>query len=159
MNLYTNYKEKLKPTPSDIEGPFYLPGAPFRNKLTENPELTISGKVYNISGDILKNAILDFWQADPKGVYDEKGYEFRGKVAAEGGGGEYRLETVRPGDYKISDTEYRCSHIHVKVSCIGYKTLTTQLYFKDDKYNSTDHWFNPVMVIPDNGKFDFVLEN
>ena len=103
-------------------------------------------------------ALLDFWQADAKGEYDETGFEFRGKVQA-GADGAYKLETIEPGDYAIGPNEYRCAHIHIKVSAPGFKLLTTQLYFNGDQYNATDHWFNSAMVIgnPD-GHFDFVLE-
>lgn len=153
------------PTPSDIEGPFYKPDAPFNRNIsyvpytdTVYPIITLTGRVFNIYGELLPGAILDFWQADVKGEYDMKGFNFRGKIKADDQA-SYELKTVEPGDYQIGTNEYRCSHIHVKVSCDGYKLLTTQLYFYGDKYNATDHWFNPSMIItqPD-GFFDFVLE-
>jgi protocatechuate 3,4-dioxygenase beta subunit len=152
------------PTPTDIEVPFYKPDAPFDNKLylpyayTAYPIIILTGRVFNIYGDLLPGAVLDWWQADPKGEYDMNGFNFRGKIKADAQA-NYELRTVEPGDYQIGTNEYRCAHIHVKVSCDGYKLLTTQLYFYGDKYNPTDHWFNPSMIItqPD-GFFDFVLE-
>jgi protocatechuate 3,4-dioxygenase beta subunit len=164
MSVYPEYqifkhvkaaKPKLKPTQEDIEGPFYKEGAPYKDVFVEGGELTLIGNVRGIDGELLDNAVLDFWQADPTGTYDNEGYTLRGKVLTNGGG-EYKLTTVRPGYYKISDNEHRCAHIQVKVSAPGYKTLTTQLYFENSEYNDTDNWFNPELVIKD-GVFNFVL--
>jgi protocatechuate 3,4-dioxygenase beta subunit len=152
----------LKPTPPDILGPFYKEGAPFifGGEMVADPTLHLSGRVMDTDGNPV-GATLDFWQANEKGEYDLDGYHFRGKVQAEPGGCVYELHTARPGDYKISDPgqpeEFRCAHIHVIVTAEGYKPLTTQLYFPDDKFNSTDHWFSESRVIR-GGTFDFVLE-
>lgn len=164
---YKNKKSSIKreivlegktPTPSDIEGPFYMANAPFRNILTDTPTIILTGRVFDIDGSLLSGAILDFWQANANGIYDMEQYYFRGKIKVDAQA-NYTLKTLEPGDYQIGPNEYRCSHIHVKVSCNGYKLLTTQLYFYGDKYNTTDHWFNPAMIIDKpNGFFDFVLE-
>lgn len=157
---YQEFKSKLQPTPSDIEGPFYKENAPFNNELHDFPSLFLTGKVLDIDGKLLLDAILDVWQADENGVYDNVGFNLRGKVKVDGNG-EYKLTTIIPGDYQINDNppDFRCAHIHFKVSAKGYKLLTTQLYFPDDKYNATDHWFDPRRVIQHpNGVFDFVLE-
>jgi protocatechuate 3,4-dioxygenase beta subunit len=156
---------KLPPTPSDIEGPFYLAGAPFIDSGLISPDsnLFVSGTVMTTNGDAVE-AVLDIWQADAEGVYDEKGYGLRGKVKAvvsERGKSCYSFQTIMPGDYQIAETppDFRCAHIHVKVTADGCKPLTTQLYFADDKYNATDHWFDKRRVIQHpNGTFDFVLE-
>ncbi len=171
---YQAYRPKgrhlaMKPTPPDIEGPFYLAGAPIQDHLCDNPTLHLHGKIFDTDGNPASPAgdqlVLDFWQADANGVYDENGYKFRGKVIARFSdlGNTYSLHTIRPGDYKISDTEFRCSHIHVKVTCPGFISLTTQIYFRDDPFNQTDHWFDASRVIKDGpvpsvGIFDFVLK-
>jgi protocatechuate 3,4-dioxygenase beta subunit len=157
---------KLAPTTADIEGPFYLAGAPRIESgvLAEGGNLIVSGFVRNQDGDAL-DAVLDVWQADAHGVYDEKGFHLRGKIRCLSDTG-YGFRTIRPGDYKIADDppDFRCAHIHVKVTADGFKPLTTQLYFADDKYDETDHWFSPDRVIdfgrtrvPGQGRFDFVL--
>jgi len=160
-------------TPADILGPFYRPGAPFRTSLIPdhdeiNPanKLTLTGTVKGPAGDVPTNAYIEFWQADPDGRYDVAGPGFRGIQQIKPDGG-YELHTVRPGDYDISDPgapephEFRCAHIHVKVWIDGKDVLTTQLYFADDKYNATDHWFDPRRVVPFTGgagRFDFVVK-
>lgn len=158
---YQACKSELLPTTADIEGPFYKSGAPERVQIAEKPTLTLSGKVMNTKGEAIPFALLDFWQANEKGEYDNTGFTLRGKQSAESDG-IYTLLTVHPGDYQIDVNEFRCSHIHVKLSAPGYKSLTTQLYFSGDPYNATDHWFSIDRVIGSvkDSKivFDFVLE-
>lgn len=155
----------MKPTPSDIEGPYYVPGAPVAQVylvLCPDPTLQISGQVFDTAGKLLSGATVDIWQADAAGVYDNSGttFGFRGKIQTDDQAC-WRLNTVEPGDYQIGPNEFRCAHIHAKVWAPGYQMLTTQLYFNGDKYNATDHWFNQAMVVGDGTgtfSFDFVLE-
>src|SRR5258708_2880451 len=98
---------KLPPTSSDIEGPFYLAGAPIRKdgvlfKVTSRADksLTVSGFVRNTDGESL-DAVLDIWQADAEGVYDEHGYKLRGKISCLSDTG-YGFQTIVPGDYQIA---------------------------------------------------------
>lgn len=154
----------LKPTPSDIEGPFYKADAPFRESLVKDSTLTILGKIYNEDGDVLPAAILEYWQADEKGDYDLEGWHLRGRGVVNEHG-DYQFNTVIPGEYKLDEGGIRCPHIHIKIGAPGYKTLTTQLYFPDNQYNSTDHWFDPRRVLnleplfkDEIALFDFVLE-
>jgi protocatechuate 3,4-dioxygenase beta subunit len=159
--------KNLEPTPSDITGPYYKDGTSFVHALCEHPTLAVEGSVLSTSGELLVDAVLDVWQADEFGVYDNEGYNFRGKFSTQGSvlipPGNYRIETVQPGNYKISDPgepdEFRCAHIHFKVSAPGFKVLTTQLYFPSDVHNKEDHWFDPRRVInTPKGFFNFVLE-
>jgi protocatechuate 3,4-dioxygenase beta subunit len=159
--LYQQHKTQLVPTSGDIEGPFYKAGAPFCYNLRTvedwaHPPLQLHGSVMAVDGTLLSEVVLDFWQADSKGVYDNDGFNFRGKVRSHKDG-TYNLETIRPGDYQIDVNEFRCSHIHVKVKAPGFVPLTTQLYFSEDQYNATDHWFDKRRVIGEDGRFDFVL--
>jgi len=158
----------LPPTPADIEGPFYKAGAPESEHHTlvlGEPEhasgkLYLSGRVLATPGFTITGALLDVWQADKNGNYDMISFIFRGKVQTSYVG-EYAIETIVPGDYQIADNppDFRCAHIHFKVSADGFKPLTTQLYFKDDKFNATDHWFDPRRTVDHPvGTFDFVLE-
>lgn len=119
------------PTPRDMEGPFYKAGAPLRGSLVEpgakTERLVLSGRVLSRDCKPLANASLDFWHADDKGDYDNSGYRYRGRVAADGEG-RYCLETIFPALYPG-----RPRHIHVKVQAApGGRILTTQLYFREE---------------------------
>lgn len=116
-----------KPTPADIEGPFYKAGAPARASLAEPgskaERLVLSGAVRSADCRTLSGVTLDFWHADADGSYDNSGYRYRGVVTTDAAG-RYRLETNLPPPYMG-----RPRHIHVKLQRPGGKVLTTQLYF------------------------------
>lgn len=115
------------PTPGDMEGPFYKPGAPARSSLAEPgvkaDKLVLTGRVLTRDCKPVPGALLDFWHADEKGDYDNEGYRYRGKVTTDAEG-RYRLETILPAIYPG-----RPRHIHVKAQAPGAKALTTQIYF------------------------------
>lgn len=148
------------PTTPDILGPKYKPGAPFRESFLLHPTLTVSGEVLDTASRPIVGAVLDVWQADEQGAYDDAGFELRGKVRTDRDG-IYVFHTVKPGHYQIGPDEYRPGHLHFKVSADGFKPLTTQLYFPDDPHNDSDHWFDARRVVTELGtgkcEFTFVL--
>ncbi len=108
------------PTAADAEGPFYLPNAPVRSVLGRG--LVVTGTVRSAGSCApIPGARLEWWQANPRGQYDDA---HRATQAADGEG-RYRLETSVPGLYPG-----RPIHLHAKVSAPGYRGLTTQLYPK-----------------------------
>ena len=145
------------PTPRDAEGPFYKAGAPLRASLaqagTKAERLVLTGRVLARDCEPLPNALLDFWQADERGEYDNAGFRYRGQLRADAEG-RYRVETVMPGLYPG-----RPRHIHVKVQgAAGGRVLTTQIYFGDSAA--------PARLVAKTGRgkgalqaaFDFVLQ-
>ena len=64
-------------TATDIEGPFFIPSAPFRAEVCPPLEpgkvLVIRGRVYgHDSKKPLANAVIDIWQADDTDVLQER---------------------------------------------------------------------------------------
>jgi protocatechuate 3,4-dioxygenase beta subunit len=154
-----------KLTKSDMLGPFYKENAPFKQRLGEGIEgerLIITGKVMNMRCQPLKDAILDVWQANSTGEYDNKGFTLRGKVKTNNDG-IYLIDTIIPKEYSTGDIT-RPGHIHLKVGVPNQPTLTTQLYFEGDPYLTELEDKSLVMKTTEaNGtkkaKFDFVIEN
>jgi len=120
----------VSPTPSDMEGPYFLAGSPERASLIEpgmgGTPLTITGYVLTTDCLPVAGAKIEFWQADANGEYDLQGYRLRGHVFSDKAG-RYQIETIIPAAY-----ETRPPHIHVKVLPPGQPGLTTQLYFPGD---------------------------
>lgn len=153
-----------KPTESDMLGPFYKEDAPFKQRLGEGIEgerLIITGKVMDMRCQPLKGAILDIWQANSTGEYDNKGFTLRGKVKTNSDG-VYLIDTIIPKEYGQGDIT-RPGHIHLKVGVPNQPTLTTQLYFEGDPYLTDLEDKSLIMKITEsNGtkkaKFDFVIE-
>jgi protocatechuate 3,4-dioxygenase beta subunit len=134
-----------QPTPSLTEGPYYRSGSPERTSLLEpgmtGTRLTLTGRVLSAGCRPVAGALLDFWQADARGAYDNAGYRLRGHQLTDASGA-YRLETVVPGLYPG-----RTEHIHVKVRQPGGRTLTTQLFFPGVAQNDRDGIFDRALLI------------
>jgi protocatechuate 3,4-dioxygenase beta subunit len=152
------------PTPSQTEGPYFTPNSPQRASLLEagmgGQRLVVAGTVLTTDCRPVQRALLDFWQADDAGEYDNQGYRLRGHQFSDADGA-WRLETVVPGLYTG-----RTRHIHVKVQAPDGPVLTTQLYFPGEPDNDRDGIFSPELVLGDvrdtgnarQGSFTFVLE-
>ena len=156
--------EQDEATPAQIEGPYYKRHSPQRTSLLEpgmtGTHLVVAGSVLAPDCRPLARVLVDFWQADAQGVYDNAGFRLRGHQFTDEAG-RYSLETAVPGLYPG-----RTRHLHVKVQAPNQPILTTQLYFPGEPSNATDGLFNPhlLMTVQDtsNGKaavFNFVLEN
>jgi protocatechuate 3,4-dioxygenase beta subunit len=150
-------------TPPQTAGPFFKPRSPERKSLLEpgipGTRIVLEGHVRSTRCKPVQGALIDFWQADGNGAYDNAGYRLRGHQFTDGAG-RYRLETVVPGLYPG-----RTRHFHVRVQAPNRPVLTTQLYFPGEPENKRDWIFNPKLVIAlrDSGgikaaNFDFVLD-
>lgn len=108
----------------------------------------------------VSGALLDFWQADDGGNYDNSGYTLRGHQYTDTSGA-FRLETIVPGLYPG-----RTRHIHVKVQAPSQPILTTQLYFPGEAGNASDGIFDASLLLQISegsdgsqlGQFVFVLD-
>jgi protocatechuate 3,4-dioxygenase beta subunit len=133
------------PTPPQMAGPFFTPNSPERRSLLEpnmaGTRLLLSGYVLNTNCQPAAGALLDFWQADDAGAYDNNGYRLRGHQFADDNG-YYALETIVPGLYPG-----RTRHIHVNVQAPNQRILTTQLYFPDEPANDRDRIYQPELVV------------
>ncbi len=151
------------PTLEQAEGPYFSPGSPLRRSLlepgTRGTRHVISGLVLAPDCRPLRRAVLDFWQADAAGEYDNAGFGLRGHQRTDANG-RYRLETVVPGLYPG-----RTRHLHVKVArARSAAVLTTQLYFPGEAANRGDGLHDPTLEMRmgrrgrvRTGRFDFVL--
>jgi protocatechuate 3,4-dioxygenase beta subunit len=155
-----------KLTESDMLGPFYKEGAPFKQRLgegvKEGERLIITGKVMDNRCQPIKDAILDVWQANSTGEYDNEGFTLRGKVKTNNDG-TYLIDTIIPHEYAAGDIT-RPGHVHLKVGSPNQPILTTQLYFEGDPYLSGLEDKSLILKLADeNGtkkaNFDFVIEH
>ena len=153
-----------EPTPALTEGPYFTPNSPRRRSIVPSgaagTRLALSGRVLTTAGKPIPRALIDFWQCDARGVYDNDGYRFRGHQLTDARG-RYSLTTVVPGLYPG-----RTRHIHVKVQAPREPVLTTQLFFPGVAANRDDGIFVRECVVRGWRKvqgrrvarFDFVLD-
>ncbi len=149
-------------TPAMTEGPYFKAGSPERNSLLDagvsGTKLVLTGYVLTPDCKPIAHALLDFWQANASGQYDNSGYKLRGHQFTDANG-RYQLTTIVPGLYPG-----RTEHIHVKVQAPSGPVLTTQLFFPGVQSNQSDSIFDPklLMTIQDSGdgqvaRYDFVV--
>jgi protocatechuate 3,4-dioxygenase beta subunit len=134
-----------KLTMAVTEGPFFKAGSPERSSLLDagvtGTQLTLTGYVLTADCKPVANALLDFWQANAQGQYDNAGYTLRGHQFTDATG-RYHLDTIVPGLYPG-----RTEHIHVKVQAPNGPLLTTQLFFPGSVDNQADQFYNPALLI------------
>ena len=145
------------------EGPFFKPSSPERAELIEpgmaGQPIELVGFVLTRNCKPVPGAVVDLWQADDRGDYDNSGFRLRGHQRADGEG-RYRFRTIVPGAYVG-----RTRHFHVKVAPPAGRLLTTQLYFPGEPQNARDGLFRKELLIRTAknqgslaGRFDFVLD-
>ena len=131
------------PTTTDILGPFYRPGAPFKTDLvqagTKGEILHFSGTVFGKDAKALKGALVEIWHCDENGVYDNTSYEYVYRSSFKtGADGKYNFKSIYPVPYAVNATLTRPAHIHMRISANGVQDLVTQVYFKGDKHIADD---------------------
>jgi protocatechuate 3,4-dioxygenase, beta subunit len=147
------FAEELTRTPRQTEGPFYpnkLPLDTDNDLLIVNDSITpavgevthLSGRILDAKGSPLRNALVEIWQCDNKGVYlhtadssrKQRDTNFQGFGRfLTGSSGEYYFRTIKPVPYTG-----RTPHIHFKVRQGSKELLTTQCYIKGFAGNEKD---------------------
>jgi hypothetical protein len=154
---------ETKPTPAAPAGPDFKARSPARASLLEpglgGTRLVLTGTVSGVRCGLIKHALLDFWQADARGVYDHNTFKLRGHQFSDDAGA-YHLETIVPGA-----SGKRAPSVHVTVQPSGKAPLTTQLFFPDMPQNQSDPAFRPELVIAmtdgrdgKSGAFNIILD-
>ncbi len=91
---------RLVPTAEMTLGPFFPPEfAAGANDLTgqvPGEVIEITGRVTQLDGRALDNVVIEIWQADPQGRYDNPDFLGWGRAATDAAG-TYRFKTVKPG--------------------------------------------------------------
>ena len=155
------FADELVKTPKQMEGPFYpnkLPLDTDNDLIIVNDTLTpavgeithLTGKVLDEKGNPIRNALVEIWQCDAKGVYlhtadsdrkkDQQDKHFQGFGRfLTGSTGEYYFRTIKPVPYPG-----RTPHIHYKIKKGGKELLVTQCYIKGHQGNERDGVYNGI---------------
>jgi len=147
-------------TPSTVEGPFHIPDAPEvahgASMAGSAPGIPcfVSGTVRGLDGKPIAGAVLDLWQTDGEGLYEEQRRTtepwMRGIYKSQADG-SYSVRTVAPISYTIpmdgpvgaffnrTDMSHmRPAHIHFAISAPGFHYLVTHLFQKGDEFIQND---------------------
>lgn len=162
----------LKETPSQTAGPYVHIGLiphmagfdifqnNFDNVLagaaTKGERVTIEGRVIDGSGTLVRDALIEIWQANAAGKYNHPGdrqdkvldTDFRGwgRSGTDFDTGIYRFDTIKPGPVSWRDGKIQAPHINVWVVARGINIgLSTRMYFSDEgELNRVDPVLNAI---------------
>jgi protocatechuate 3,4-dioxygenase beta subunit len=154
------FADQLMRTPQLTEGPYYPDRLPLdtdndliivgKNITPAVGQIThLSGRIIDVNGNPIKNAVIEIWQCDANAVYlhtsdsipraQQRDKNFQGFGRFETAStGEYRFRTIKPVPYPGRPGP----HIHVKVKKGGKELITTQMLIRGHPGNASDNIFN-----------------
>ena len=158
-------------------GPFHAEGSPMLEvggdlkRDNDGEPMLVRGRVVDATGRPVPRAQLDFWQAAVNGKYwqqdpEQDPHNLRFRMVT-GDDGAYAFTTVRPAPYTVpydgpvgdllragGRHAWRPAHFHFIVSAEGFRALTTEVFFADDRYIDEDAVFGvreSLLVTPQMG--------
>jgi protocatechuate 3,4-dioxygenase, beta subunit len=146
-------EELARKTAWVTEGPFYPPKLPLdtdNDLIIVNDSVTpavgeithLSGRLLDTSGEPIRNATIEVWEADSHGVYladrrsgarIDSNFQGFGRFLT-GTTGEYYFRTIKPTRYNGRPVP----HIHFKIKVKGREPWTTQLFVSGFPSNNQD---------------------
>jgi hydroxyquinol 1,2-dioxygenase len=159
-----NHRFSSDATESTVFGPFYRQGArelPMGASISldgRGEPTVVSGRVLSTDGTPIADALLDVWETDENGLYEQQDPEqpdmnLRGKFRTDSEG-HYCFVGIKPVSYAIPNDgpvgqllralgrhPFRPAHIHLLVSAQGFAPVTTHLFVKGDPYLDSDAVF------------------
>jgi protocatechuate 3,4-dioxygenase alpha subunit len=138
---------RLGTTPSATVGPYLAIGLTWPDGELAAAEGTpgafwLRGRVFDGAGDVVPDAMVETWQADPDGGFaspeDPRGAAsypgFRGYARAQTSTGEYRVHTLKPGRVPDGEGGLQAPHIDVSLFARGLlDRVVTRIYFADEE--------------------------
>lgn len=139
----------LKETPSQTAGPFVHIGLlpAIAGLTTQHPgphnvlarasalgeRIRIEGRIHDGAGALVKDALVELWQADANGQYGANDFMGFGRAATDFETGLFFFETIKPGRVPYRDGRMQAPHVSLSVFARGINIhLQTRLYFSDE---------------------------
>jgi hydroxyquinol 1,2-dioxygenase len=160
-------------TPNTVRGPFYRADAPHYPLGASisldgiGEPLLVSGRVQDLDGQPIAGAVIETWQANAQGFYENQQpdmqpeFNLRGLFKT-GQDGRFHYGTVRPSGYGVPDdgpvgllfkqASYslrRPAHLHFMISAPGFEPITTHIFDSSDPHLAGDAIFGvkPELVL------------
>ena len=146
-------RNMLPPTNEDTCGPYFP--IYFRDPALEDltrvdsgvvggpagEHIILRGRVFDRHGNLAHGVVMEFWQANAKGVYRNPSQAdhpdldpwFNGYGRLRTGTGAYTFRTIRPGA-----SEGRAPNITITLFSDGINRVVTQMFFDGEAANATD---------------------
>jgi protocatechuate 3,4-dioxygenase, alpha subunit len=142
---------RLATTPSATVGPYLAIGLTWADgphAVTEGTEGTegaiwLRGRVFDGNGDLVPDAMIETWQADPdgrfahpddpRGAATTPGFRGFGRSHTVEPAGEYGVLTLKPGRVPDGEGGLQAPHVDVSVFARGLlDRVVTRIYFADE---------------------------
>ena len=119
-------------------------GSVLTNPQTQGERIRIEGRVFDGIGTVLKDVLIETWQANAQGKYahpadrqpgKEIDANFRGwgRTCTDFNTGVYTLDTIKPGLVVGRNGRFMAPHINLWIVARGINLgLNTRLYFSDE---------------------------
>jgi hydroxyquinol 1,2-dioxygenase len=152
-------------TPMTLAGPFYradVPEMPAGSNLSRDgvgEAMQVSLQVTDLDGAPVPHALVDVWQANAHGRYENQDpdlqpeFNLRGRMRADTHG-QLTFRTIKPRGYFLPEDGpvgrlvnrlglrlERPAHLHFKVTASGFRTLVTHVFDRDDPAIGRDALF------------------
>ena len=139
----------LKETPSQTAGPFVHigllpavaglktrhpgPGNVLAREESPGERIRIEGQIHDGAGALVKDALVELWQASANGQYNTNDFSGFGRAATDFESGLFFFETVKPGATPDRDGRMQAPHVALAIFARGINIhLQTRLYFSDE---------------------------
>jgi protocatechuate 3,4-dioxygenase alpha subunit len=149
----------LKETPSQTAGPYVhigltpnfcdIPGVyatdlgtTMTNDKTAGERISVTGRIFDGAGAVVRDAVVEIWQADSTGLYNspsemrgsaDPNFAGWGRCATRAEDGIYAFGTIKPGCVPFKDGRSMAPHISFWIVARGINIgLHTRMYFPEE---------------------------
>ncbi len=133
----------LTPNHADINGIYGEDlGKAMVSDETKGERITITGRIFDGSGSVLRDGVVEIWQADAAGLYNspselrgdaDPNFTGWGRTGVDWETGQYRFETIKPGRVPFPDGRMQAPHVTFWIVARGINIgLQTRMYLGDE---------------------------
>ncbi|MBY5389609.1 protocatechuate 3,4-dioxygenase subunit alpha [Rhizobium leguminosarum] len=133
----------LTPNFCDISGVYDSDlGVAMVNDKTLGERITVTGRIFDGAGGLVRDAVIEIWQADSAGLYNspsemrgaaDPNFTGWGRYPTRAEDGVYSFETVKPGRVPFKDGRRQAPHITFWIVARGINIgLHTRMYFPEE---------------------------
>lgn len=133
----------LVPNFSNIDGVYDVDlGTAMVNDNTLGERITVRGRIFDGAGALVKDAIVEIWQADSAGLYNspsemrgtaDPNFTGWGRCPTSAEDGFFSFETIKPGRAPFKDGRKMAPHITLWIVARGINIgLHTRMYFPEE---------------------------
>lgn len=133
----------LTPNHSEIGGVYDADlGISMVNDKTHGERITVVGRILDGAGGLVKDAVIEIWQADSAGLYNspselrgtaDPNFTGWGRCPTSAEDGVFGFETIKPGRVPFKDGRKMAPHITFWIVARGINIgLHTRMYFPEE---------------------------